>query len=180
MRGLHYLLPGLLLIVIACASVTSSPTPTTVTATISTDAVLDDTVAEVFWIAALAFADVPRDTPFELARDLTYAALFQEYDAQLEQIESYGVDPFEDWPYCSAVVAVIFSLGDLNQAESAVEAGPPVNSAAELIYSLSIWAITASQEGKREWQKQESLDLCVEFENKIRDERNLPRRQFAP
>ena len=129
---------------------------------------LDSARSALFWIAATTLARVPDDAAFETARNRLFEVLFAEWNSKLEQIESHGVDAYEDFPYCINAISITMELADLRQSASAVEAGPFSNRLAEIMSGLDVVVSEARLFSNSGFSHQESLRLCNEFEDEAR------------
>ena len=135
---------------------------------------IDEVRAELFWIAATTLGGISDETPFEVAKFRLFDVLFAEWDSAAGEMKQYGVDPFEDWPYCISAVTVAMELGDMIQSSSAAEAGPFSNAAAEVLSGMDVEVMTAREFSNRGFTHEESLRLCREFEDDARASRGWP------
>ncbi|MBI4297654.1 MAG: hypothetical protein HY676_03900 [Chloroflexi bacterium] len=152
-----------------CAPPTSpsTPTPAPTPTPTPTKSPVDKALEELFWIAA-DVAGISRTVDFKDARYMLENVLFVEYERKLKRVESYGVAPFSDWPYCINAISGAMSIASLGLARSPVEAAPHVNNAIETITMLDTDIQAATEFGRGTLSRLESKRRCDEFEQEKR------------
>lgn len=164
MRWIVFLLvPAVLLLAAACEEeLAGSDDEPSLNPTVET------ILEEIFWIAVDA-AGIDRTIGFEDAKFLLSESLFASYDRRLTEIEEFGIEPFDEWPYCINAESGVAAMVSLNQSDSPLEAAPHANKAIEVIESLESDVTSARDFGVSSLSQSESKQRCDAFVDELRE-----------
>jgi len=125
---------------------------------------------EIYWThvdsigQSLDVPEINRELEFQEAQFFVMDFLFSFYDGGLSEIESYGIEPFSTWPYCTNAISGAAHQVALDLAESPSEAAPHIMAIMEIIDMIHL-EISRAREGDGQPNKQK----CDEFELENRE-----------